>query len=65
MSLESIRLAYKVNAYKGVRVEFIEHGETKTGVIIGSAHGSYLLVEIDGRERALHPTFNIKYLENK
>jgi len=63
LSLETIRLTYKVNAHKGVKVEFIEKGETKIGVIVGSAHRDYLLIEVDGRQRALHPTFNVKYLE--
>ena len=63
MSLESIRIAYKVNAYKGVEVKFVEKGEVKIGVIVGCAHGSYLLVEADERERAVHPTFNITYLD--
>lgn len=63
MSLESIRIAYKVNAYKGVEVKFVENNEVKIGVIVGCAHGSYLLVEADGKERSLHPDFNITYLE--
>lgn len=64
MSLETIRLTYKVNAHEGVTVEFIEKGETKTGVIVGSAHRDYLLIEIEGRQRSLHPVFNVKYLED-
>ena len=60
MSMEYIRNAYRVPAFRGGRIRF-EHRET--GTIVSARHGK-LRVRFDGRKRIalLHPTWEVEYL---
>ncbi len=73
-SLEYIRKTYGVPARVGGRVAYIhQHGTEEIGVIIG-AEGHYLRIRFGGEitevskiaeAMLFHPTWNLKYLEDK
>lgn len=63
MSLEYIRNAYKVDARRGMRVEYTGGSSPRLGTISG-ARGARLMILLDGDDdaHAYHPTWELRYL---